>query len=103
MGMSFFSLRTVPGNCWPPLPDAGFGRLWSAYLELDRTQWLIAEELERRQLAQARTLIAHAVEHVSYYRQVFTEANIRVESLTDLTAFRQLPLLSRRIYQERCA
>src|SRR5215831_400334 len=87
--MSFFRLRTLPGNTWPPVPDGSLAHLWSAYLHLDRTQWLDPAELQRHQLSQVRTLLAHAVAQVPYYRQVLPAAGIvpaRIHSLDDFRA-----------------
>ncbi|MBL8794330.1 MAG: hypothetical protein JNM56_10530, partial [Planctomycetia bacterium] len=46
--MTFFRLRTIAGNTWPPLPDSPLAQVWTAYGELDRTQWLSPAELEQR-------------------------------------------------------
>src|SRR5262249_45413160 len=58
-------------------------------------------ELQRHQLAQVRTLLAHAVASVPYYRRVLPAAGVvpaRVHSLDD---FRRIPLLSRLTCQEQ--
>jgi phenylacetate-CoA ligase len=96
----FFRLRTIPGNAWPPLPGAEGSAVWAAYLELDRTQWLDPTELERGQLAQARTLLAHCMAHVPYYRRLLTAADIVPQNIATLADFRRIPILPRRTYQE---
>jgi len=101
--MSFFHLRTLPGYSWPALPNAALSQIWVAYLELDRSQWLQPEDLERRQLAQLRTLLSHAAAHVPYYRRVLAEAGITPASIHTSADFRKLPLLSRATCQARQA
>lgn len=59
--MSFFRLRTPPGNAWPPLPPGNLAPVWAAYQQLDRTHWLSPDEVERRQLVQVRLLLQHTV------------------------------------------
>jgi len=75
--------------------------LWLAYLELDRTQWLSPEEIQRKQLDQVRLLLTHCVAHVPYYRQVLSGAGIDPGAIQSLDDFRRIPLLSRRTYQEK--
>src|SRR5262245_9219431 len=57
-----------------PLPGvaswaAEVNQLWIAYRALGRSQWLAPEEVERGQLAQARTLLAHCLANVPYYHR----------------------------------
>lgn len=93
--MDFFKIRSVPGSVWPPIVHPNASLVWSAYRELDRTQWLSAAELEAGQLRQLRALLQQAALHVPYYRQVL--ANVGpVESLED---FRRVPFLTRQAYQ----
>jgi phenylacetate-CoA ligase len=99
--MGFFQLRTVPGCQWPALPDSKFAQIWNAYLELDRTQWLSRAELEARQLEQVRTLLAHCIINVPYFRETLPAAGVRPGGIRSMGDFRKIPLLSRRTYQEK--
>lgn len=99
--MAFFHLRTVPGCRWPPLPDAVFAQAWNAYLELDRTQWLDPAEILQGQLKQVRALLAHCMSHVPYYREVLPAAGIVPGAIQTMDDFRRIPLLPRRVYQEK--
>jgi phenylacetate-CoA ligase len=101
--MSFLQLKTVPGYPWPALPDAVFAQVWNAYLELERTQWLDVAELERQQLCQARTLLAHCIANVPYYRRALPAAGIEPDAIRTMDDFRKIPLLIRRTYQEQHA
>ena len=99
--MGFFHLRTVPGCRWPPLPDSVFSQVWSAYLELDRTQWLAPAELLQGQLKQVRALVTHCLSNVPYYREVLSAAGIVPAAIQTMDDFRRIPLLPRRVYQEK--
>ncbi len=101
--MSNFQLRTLPGYDWPPLADAKLAQIWVAYLELERTQWLDAATLQRRQLEQVRELLAHSITEVPYYRETLPAAGLFPGAIQTIDDFRRLPLLPRRTYQERIA
>jgi phenylacetate-CoA ligase len=99
--MSYFRLRSVGGNHWPPLPEAGLSQVWAAYLTLDRTQWLDATEVERHQLAQLRALLDHCLEQVPYYSEMLRAQGIMSGSIQSMDEFRRIPILSRRAWQDR--
>jgi len=99
--MAIFHLRTVPGYHWPALPDAAFAQAWNAYLELDRSQWLKPDEIQQRQLQQVRALLTHAAAHMPYYRQLLAGADIAPAQLQAMDDFRRIPLLPRRVYQDK--
>jgi len=99
--MMAFRLRTLPGYDWPPLADASLAQVWVAYLELERTQWLSAAEIEQRQLEQARSLLVHCITNVPYYREVLPKAGITPGAIQTLDDFRRIPLLPRHTYQEK--
>ena len=80
--MSFFNLRSVPGSVWPPLPHPAVSLVWSAYRELDRTQWLSPAEIESLQLTQLNALLKHCFEQVPYYTRVLSEAGIGGKNIT---------------------
>ncbi len=99
--MPFFSLRPLPGQRWPALPDAGLSQVWSAYLALDRTQWLGATEIEEHQLVQFRALFEHCQRHVPYYRALFANHGICGATIQSMSDLRRIPTLSRRTWQEQ--
>lgn len=100
---SFFQLRTLPGYDWPPLADASIAQVWVAYLELERKQWLSQAKLEQKQLEQVRTLLAHCITSVPYYREVLPKAGITPGAVQTMADFRRIPLLSRRTAQENAS
>jgi len=89
--MPFFHLRTPPGDTGPGLPHA-YRQIWSTYLSLDRSQWLDPAEIERRQLEQARSLLAHCNAHVPYYRQLLQTAGIVADAVQTMESISSTPL-----------
>ncbi len=90
----------------PFQPSAGPAKsaaehVWRLFQQLDQSQWLSPEELERLQLERFRHLMAHCLQHVPYYRESFRAAGIEPRDVQTMTDFRRLPLLMRRTYQER--
>jgi phenylacetate-CoA ligase len=96
----FFHLRTPPGTSWPPIPSAEVAQVWAAYLELDRTQWLPAEDIMERQLVQLRALLSHCFTQVPYYRRIMSQAGLSEKPIESLDDLQRLPLLTRSLYQE---
>jgi len=94
-----FRLRPIPGAAWPGLPLPQVAQLWAAYLELERTQWLSAAEIEAFQLEQLRLLLKHCFENVPYYRKAMIDAGVTHHPIASWDDFRKLPLLTRELYQ----
>lgn len=98
--MSFFTLRKLPGQCWPRLPDACLSQVWVAYQTLDATQWLSAADIEIRQLSQFRELLSHCRRHVPYYRDLLAAHGIESDAIQSMSDLRRIPLLSRGAWQQ---
>ncbi len=94
------SMRTaVSGQAWPPMP-AGHGALLGALLfQLERSQWLDANELSRRQLGQLARLLEHARRSVPYYREALAGLDLAPGGVPDADAWRGLPTIGRRTIQ----
>jgi len=99
--MEGLHLRSIHGDTWPGVPRAEVSQLWTMFLELERTQWLKPAELLEGQLAQVRSLLQHSARHVPYYRDLFAQVRIDPDAVRSLDAYRRIPLLSRRTYQEQ--
>jgi phenylacetate-CoA ligase len=97
---SFFLPRAQAAAAWPRIPTPEASQVWSAYLALDRTQWLEPDQIEQQQLAQLRTLLGHAVRNVPYYRRLLAAAGIAPDQIQTMEDFRRIPILARRTYQE---
>ncbi|HLN27363.1 MAG TPA: hypothetical protein VK395_06440 [Gemmataceae bacterium] len=97
--MSFFRLRPVAGCCWPAIPEGSLSQVWTAYLALERTQWLAPTEIECGQLEQVRALLEHCVRHVPYYHALLAAHSITPAAIQSMSDFRRIPLLSRQTWQ----
>lgn len=63
--------------------------------ELERLQWLPAEEMEAWQLDRIQRLVNFAYEHVPYYRKLYQNLDINPRDIKSLNDFRSLPFLTR--------
>jgi phenylacetate-CoA ligase len=61
--------------------------------ELERSQWLAPDELERLQVQRLRGLLIHAGARVPYYRELFDRHRFDPAAVTSITDLRRLPLL----------
>jgi phenylacetate-coenzyme A ligase PaaK-like adenylate-forming protein len=68
---------------------------------LEKTQWAVADELERMQLASLRALLEHAGRHVPYWRELFARLRFDPRDVRRLTDIRALPVLTRETVQDR--
>ena len=98
--MDFFRFRSIQGSAWPILCDASYSQLWQAYCQLDRSQWLSSEIIQRGQFSQLQVLLKHCRENVPYYRNLFAQSGISSSHFDNPESFRQIPVLPRRTYQE---
>jgi phenylacetate-CoA ligase len=67
-------------------------RYWK---ELERSQWLPREQVERVQFENLRRLVKHAGAHSPYYRDLWSAHDLTAGSLSSVGDFRRWPLLSR--------
>ncbi len=58
----------VDGIAWPAIPSREAQSILSVVLQLEQSQWLAPEEIERHQLAQLRRLVLYAQRHIRFYR-----------------------------------
>jgi phenylacetate-CoA ligase len=65
------------------------------FRELLESQWWSADELKAWQEEKLRALIAHAYEHVPYYRRIFDERGLRPKDIQQTSDLRRLPFLTK--------
>jgi phenylacetate-CoA ligase len=70
---------------------------------IEETQWASPEELEVGQLASLRALLAHAGEHVPYWRETFRRVGFDARDLRRREDLAALPVLTRDTIRERYA
>lgn len=101
------SINESPFCRVPTHPDADRQRkadyIWNALQALRNDQWLPHAEIERKQVAAARALVAHGLRHVPYYRETFHAAGVDPRQVDTLEAFRSLPVLDRCTFRTRAA
>jgi phenylacetate-CoA ligase len=69
--------------------------------ELEKSQWLSAEEIERRQVDALRALLVHAQTNVPYYRETFAKIGFDARGVTRREDLAELPLLTKDVIRER--
>jgi phenylacetate-CoA ligase len=83
----------VPEVAWPAVPDAKSAHLLALVWQLERTQWLPAEELRAAQFRQLQRLLAHAAATVPFYRDRL--AGIDLQQPLDEALWSRIPVLER--------
>lgn len=63
--------------------------------DLEKSQWLPAEEIQRMQIKKLRTLVRHAYENVAFYHGKLKEAGLRPENVRTLKDLQKLPITNR--------
>lgn len=63
--------------------------------ELEKTQWLGRDEIDRRQLDALKKLIQHAYDHCPYYRETWDGMGLRPGNLQSLRDFSRWPVVER--------
>lgn len=63
--------------------------------EMERTQWLSADEVRHLQLIKLKAFLADVQNHVPYYRNLFAKSGFNPESISNLEQLVALPLLSK--------
>ena len=96
-GLPAFAPPLVPAGIisqidWPPVPTARAAAFLAMLFQLEQSQWLPAEELARRQLAQAGRLLQHAFDTVPHYREKYRDWE---GGRLDWARWRELPMLQR--------
>ncbi len=92
---------SVDGIEWPVMPSRLAQAILSVVLQLEQSQWLAPEEIERRQLTQLRRLVLYAQRHVPFYRdrlQPVAERIAKASLTPELWA--EIPILTRSDIQE---
>ncbi|MBX9792533.1 MAG: hypothetical protein K2Y37_26830 [Pirellulales bacterium] len=88
-------VSTVRGISWPGIPGPFISQLLAMQFQLDRTQWLTAEQIVERQKPQLGRLLAHAYDTVPYYRQRLDEVGLPPAGIQGPDDWRRIPVLSR--------
>lgn len=90
----------INGNVWPAIPSAQDAILVALQYQLDKSQWLTAEQIRQHQLRQAQHLLAHAVTTIPYYKNTFSACSAETMQNMDWVEWQKLPILKRKDVQE---
>lgn len=85
----------MAGTVWPAIPEPAGATMLAVQYQLEKSQWLVPEELIELQLQQAGQLLAHAAAQVPYYRNRLRHALVKPGKRLSLAEWRQLPILTR--------
>ena len=93
---------TSQGVIWPAIPARGAQCVHTLVLQLEQSQWLSAEEIERRQMIQLGNLLEFAQSRVPFYADRLRPVVERISS-EPLTAevFAEIPILTRQDIQSQ--
>jgi phenylacetate-CoA ligase len=69
--------------------------MWTEARRMRELQWRPRGELDARALERLRALLAHAVAHVPYYRDLFARAGMTAQDVRDLADLSSLPITSK--------
>jgi phenylacetate-CoA ligase len=85
---------SIPGIAWPAVPGPEAAATLALQFQLDRSQWLAAEQLRDLQFRQLDVLLRHACETVPYYRESWQGRYDPARPLTP-ESFSRMPVLTR--------
>ena len=69
--------------------------------QIEREPFVPKAEVEANQFRRLSALLAHAEEHVPYYRELFKSQNLTSRDIRSLEDFAQLPILTKDIVRDR--
>jgi phenylacetate-CoA ligase len=78
-------------------------KVFHYWKQLEQTQWLPREELERRQLAALRRLLIHAGTFCPYFRARWVDLDYQIEDIQSLDDFQRIPTMDRETVRENRA
>lgn len=96
-------LSSVEGVHWPAIPDNAASAMLALLFQLEKSQWLAAEETWELQQRQLRALLEHARAHVPFYRHAARRDAFRLPDNFSPTDFARLPILTRSDLQQSFA
>ncbi len=88
-------LSAVSGTVWPAIPGPRAAILLAVVAQLERSQWLPPDELERLQGLQLGSLLGHAHATVPFYRERLAGAGYRPGGVVTPDLLAALPRLTR--------
>ncbi len=97
---SFALCGQISKVAWPTVPNPWTTGIFAILYQMDRTQWLPADELRELQLQQAAIVLNHAYATSPFYRSLYEQAGVTPDRVKDWGDWQQLPLVDRKSLQE---
>jgi len=91
----------VPGESWPPLASPRTAPLAAFFQQIERTQWLPAEEIAAGQYRQLATVVGHCARHSPSFQARLREAGLTAADLASPAGLAALPPLTRQQAQAK--
>jgi phenylacetate-coenzyme A ligase PaaK-like adenylate-forming protein len=85
----------VPKVIFPLAEYVGGRRMWTELLRMRAVQWWPPAEVEARALGRLKSLLAHARQHVPYYRDLFTKAGIEAGDIRTPSDLSPVPITTK--------
>ncbi|MES2627181.1 MAG: AMP-binding protein [Pseudomonadota bacterium] len=94
--------QRILNNICIPLYENTFKKrnLLTYQTNLEASQWLSKEQIQKNQLQSLRELLSHAYANVDYWQKLFDGINLKPENIHSYQDFCRLPLLSKQIIRE---
>jgi len=86
----------IAETVWPAMPGKGTSSWLAFQFQLERSQWMSAEEIRERQFRQLESLLAHAERTVPYHAQRLRAAGWRANKKLTAEIWAGIPPLTRR-------
>jgi phenylacetate-CoA ligase len=87
-----------------PLYELATGRrVLAKYRQLEKSQWLPAEQSAQEQWVKLKLLLHHAYTNVSFYRRRFSEAGITPDDIRSTQDLQAIPVLTKHDLRQHCA
>jgi len=90
-------LSALSGVTWPAIPSVENARMLALQYQFEQTQWWPPQQLAEMQLLQFRSVFAHALATVPYYRERFAPWS---SGISGWEQYRELPISSRAEVQQ---
>lgn len=92
-------ISSIPLNSWPAISPVAGAQMLAILYQLEKSQWLSADEIAGMQFRQIAGLISHARKTVPYYRKMFSGMAPDMSSDQLREVWRKIPILTRRDVQ----
>ena len=91
----FTPISVIEGITFPAVMEPRGALMLAMQYQLEKAQWWTPEQILEHQMQQLQNVIHHAATTVPFYRELYQEADIDINTIHTYEDFRKLPLASR--------